>query len=85
MKLKTKLIALNTVILFIVGTMMFLPFRAAQNKQKYEIRKGFAQTADKLQRNISNVFYLYYHNVQNIALNKSLQSKNFDDINFYFN
>lgn len=85
MKLKTKLIALNSVILFIVGTMMFLQFRAAQNKQKYEIRKGFAQSADKLQRNISSVFYLYYHNVQNIALNRSLKTKNFDEINFYFN
>lgn len=65
--------------------MMFLQFRSAQNKQKYEIRKGFAQSSEKLQRAISNVFYLYYHNVQNIALNKSLQAKNFDDANFYFN
>lgn len=85
MKLKTKLIALNSVILFIVGTMMFLQFRAAQNKQKFEIRKGFAQSSEKLQRGISNVFYLYYHNVQNIALNKTLQTLNFDDANFYFN
>ncbi len=85
MKLKTKLIALNSVILFIVGTMMFLQFRAAQNKQKFEIRKGFAQSSEKLQRGISNVFYLYYHNVQNIALNKTLQNLNFDDANFYFN
>ncbi|MFT6631387.1 MAG: methyl-accepting chemotaxis protein [Bacteriovoracaceae bacterium] len=85
MKLKTKLIALNSIILFVVGAMMFLQFRSAQNKQKYEIRNGFGQSSEKLQRAISNVFYLYYHNVQNIALNKSLQSKNFDDANFYFN
>ncbi|MAX67584.1 MAG: hypothetical protein CME66_11665 [Halobacteriovoraceae bacterium] len=85
MKLKTKLIALNTVILFVVGTMMFLQFRAAQNKQKYEIRKGFAQTSEKLQRAISNVFYLYYHNAQNIALNNSLKTKDFEQANFYFN
>ena len=85
MKLKTKLIALNSVILFIVGTMMFLQFRTAQNKQRFEIRKGFAQSSEKLQQGISNVFYLYYHNVQNIALNKTLQAKNFDDANFYFN
>jgi hypothetical protein len=76
MKLKTKLIALNTVILFIVGTMMFLQFRSAQNKQKYEIRKGFAQSAEKLQRSISNVFYLYYHNVQNVAMNQTFISMN---------
>ena len=85
MKLKTKLIALNSIILFVVGAMMFLQFRSAQNKQKYEIRNSFGQSSEKLQRAISNVFYLYYHNVQNIALNKSLQSKNFDDANFYFN
>ena len=85
MKLKTKLIALNSVILFIVGTMMFLQFRSAQNKQKYEIRKGFAQSAEKLQRSISNVFYLYYHNVQNIALHSSMQTKDFEQANFYFN
>ena len=53
MKLKTKLIALNSVILFIVGTMMFLQFRAAQNKQKFEIRKGFAQSSEKLQRGMA--------------------------------
>jgi methyl-accepting chemotaxis protein len=85
MKLKTKLIALNSVILFVVGAMMFLQFRSAQNKQKYEIRSGFAQSSEKLQRAISNVFYLYYHNVQNLALNSSLQEQKFDGPNFYFN
>lgn len=85
MKLKTKLIALNTVILSIVGAMMFLQFRAAQNKQKYEIRKGFSQVSDKLQKSVSNAFYLYYHNVQSVALNKTIHAKNFEDINFYFN
>jgi len=85
MKLKAKLILLNTGILFFVGMMMFLQFRSAQTKQKYEIRKSFAQNSDKLQKNISNVFYLYYHNAQNIALNGSLKTKNFDDVNFYFN
>jgi methyl-accepting chemotaxis protein len=85
MKLKTKLMAMNSLILLFVGTMMFLQFRSAQNKQKYEIRKGFAQTSEKLQRSISGVFNLYYHNAQNIALNKSLQSTAFEDINFYFN
>jgi methyl-accepting chemotaxis protein len=85
MKLKTKVMAMNSLILLFVGTMMFLQFRSAQNKQKYEIRKGFAQTSEKLQRSVSGVFNLYYHNVQNIALNKTLQSTGFDDINFYFN
>ena len=85
MKLKTKLIALNFITLFFVGTMLFLQFRAAQNKQKFEIRKSFSQTSLKLEKAISNVFYLYYHNVQNIALNSSLQSKSFDEVNFYFN
>jgi methyl-accepting chemotaxis protein len=85
MKLKTKLITLNFFMLFFVGSMLFLQFRAAQNKQKFEIRKGFSQASLKLEKAISNVFYLYYHNVQNIALNGSLQKKSFDEANFYFN
>lgn len=85
MKLKTKLIALNFCMLFFVGTMLFLQFRAAQNKQRFEIRKTFSQSSEKLEKAISNVFYLYYHNVQNFALNTTLQSKKFEDANFYFN
>jgi methyl-accepting chemotaxis protein len=77
--------ALNFFMLFFVGSMLFLQFRAAQNKQKFEIRKGFSQASLKLEKAISNVFYLYYHNVQNIALNSSLQTKSYDGANFYFN
>lgn len=85
MKLKTKLILLNGLVSLFIGAMLFLQFRAAQNKQKLEIRKGFMQSSEKLQRAVSNVFYLYYHNVQNIALNDSLKNKSAADANFYFN
>ena len=73
MKLKTKIMALNLSVLILVGTMLFLQCRAAQNKQKFEIRKGFSQVSEKLQRAVSTNFYLFYHNVQNFSLNGALK------------
>ncbi len=85
MKLKTKIMALNLSVLILVGTMLFLQFRAAQNKQKFEIRKGFAQVSEKLQRAVSTNFYLFYHNVQNFSLNGALKNKDSEGSKFFFN
>ena len=49
MKLKTKIMALNLSVLILVGTMLFLQFRAAQNKQKFEM-DVFEMTENLLQQ-----------------------------------
>lgn len=74
---------MNRFILITLSVFAFL-FVSFQMHHYIDLRSFYLTKVQKITQSISNSFYFYYHNVQNIALNSAVQGKNKNNISDFF-
>jgi hypothetical protein len=74
---------MNRFILITLSVFAFL-FVTFQMHHYIDLRSFYLTKVQKITQSISNSFYFYYHNVQNIALNGAVQSKDKSATSDYF-